>query len=47
MKPTSQVRTQVDRARMKEQEIKKTNKLIGDASTKSSKAKKEMRNVKE
>jgi hypothetical protein len=41
-KPTSQVRTQAERARRAgEQERKKTNKLIGDANTKSSEAKKE------
>lgn len=42
-KPALQVRTQV----AKEQEKKKTNKLIGDASTKSSKAKNETRKIKE
>jgi hypothetical protein len=47
MKPTLQVRTQADRARTKEQERKKTNKLIGNASTKSSEVKNEMKKMKE
>jgi hypothetical protein len=37
----------VDRARAKEQEKKKTNMLIGDASTKSFKVKNETRKMKE
>ncbi|XP_023706076.1 TRAF3-interacting protein 1 isoform X3 [Cryptotermes secundus] len=46
-KPASQVRTQVDRALAKGHEEKKTNKLIGDANTKSSKVKNEARTIKE
>jgi hypothetical protein len=46
-KPASQVRTKVDRTMAKEREEMKTNKLIGDASTKSSKVKNEARKNKE